>query len=123
MTTAGLRFVVLSEERPRVACQDGDMRRTLVLCTLLTLAGLRPPLAVAQTATPEQKTLQMQVVTAQDGTSPFGGALLYLITGGGATTLALVDEGTGGVVVVDTKRVGWGKPLFDALRAVTEMPV
>ena len=99
------------------------MRRRTILGTLLAVAGVSLTMAGAQKGQPEQKTLRMQVLTVQDGTAPFGGALLYLITGGGGTTLALVDEGSGGVVLVDTMLAGWGKPLLDAVGSVTEMPV
>jgi glyoxylase-like metal-dependent hydrolase (beta-lactamase superfamily II) len=98
------------------------MRRTFVLGTVLAVAALSLTITGTQREPSEQNTLRMRAVTAQDGTPPFGGALLYLITGGDGTTLALVDEGTG-VVLVDTMRAGWGKPLLDALRSVTEMPV
>ena len=102
-----------------------DMRRKIVLGTLLAAGGLSLALAGAQREQEEQKTLRMVVLTIQDDrTPPFSGALLYLVTGGGGTTLALVDEGSsGGVVLVDTKLAGWGKSLLDAVRSVTEMPI
>ena len=46
---------------------------------------------------------------------------LYVITGGGGNTAALV---TGeGVVLVDTKNPGWGEAILDQLRTVTDEPV
>ena len=79
------------------------MRRKIVLGTLLAAGGLSLTLAGAQAGAQreqaEQKTLRMVVLTVQDDrTPPFSGTLLYLITGGGGPTLALVDESSGGVV-------------------------
>ncbi len=46
---------------------------------------------------------------------------LYVITGGGGNTAALI---TGeGVVVVDTKNPGWGGAILDKIRTVTDEPV
>ena len=46
---------------------------------------------------------------------------LYMITGGGGNTAALV---TGeGVVLVDTKNPGWGEAILDKVRTVTDEPV
>src|SRR5262245_52206431 len=47
--------------------------------------------------------------------------ILYVITGGGINTGALLTDK--GSVLVDTKPAGWGKPVRDALDAVTEEPV
>jgi len=118
-----MSYSCVDSRRLDISFTDVDMSRRPIVSTLLAVAGLSLTMAGAQRGEPEQKTLRMQVLTVQDGTAPFGGALLYLITGGGGTTLALVDEGSGGVVLVDTKSAGWGKPLIDALRSVTEMPV
>jgi glyoxylase-like metal-dependent hydrolase (beta-lactamase superfamily II) len=46
---------------------------------------------------------------------------LYLATGGGGNTAVFVTEL--GVVIVDTKLAGWGKPLLDKIRTVTDKPV
>jgi len=47
---------------------------------------------------------------------------LYVISGGGGHTAALVTEGHG-VVLVDTKLAGWGQPMLEAIQAITEQPV
>lgn len=49
--------------------------------------------------------------------------VLYHLWGGGANTLALIDEINGGVVLVDTKRAGWGGALRAAVEQVTDLPV
>jgi glyoxylase-like metal-dependent hydrolase (beta-lactamase superfamily II) len=48
---------------------------------------------------------------------------LYHLSGGGGNTLALIDENSGGVVLIDTKLRGWSQPMRDALEAVTALPV
>src|SRR5438876_327759 len=51
------------------------------------------------------------------------GADVYLVSGGGGNTLAVVDEASGGIVLVDPKPKGWGKKVVDALSGVTDLPV
>ena len=51
------------------------------------------------------------------------GADVYLLSGGGGNTLAVVDEASGGIVLVDPKPKGWGKRVVDALSGVTDLPV
>src|SRR5262245_12266924 len=46
---------------------------------------------------------------------------LYLLTGGGANSLAFITDL--GVVLVDTKLAGWGRPMLDKIRSVTPKPV
>ena len=49
--------------------------------------------------------------------------VLYHLWGGGANSMALIDEINGGVVLVDTKRAGWGGALRVAIEQVTDLPV
>lgn len=46
---------------------------------------------------------------------------LYLLKGGGGNTALFLTAS--GAVVVDTKLPGWGQPLLDAIRTVTDKPV
>jgi cyclase len=46
---------------------------------------------------------------------------LYVLRGGGGNTAAFVT--TGGVVLVDTKVPGWGQPILDRLKELTDKPV
>jgi glyoxylase-like metal-dependent hydrolase (beta-lactamase superfamily II) len=46
---------------------------------------------------------------------------LFMLKGGGGNTAVFV--GTNGVVVVDTKNPGWGQPLLDKIKSVTDKPV
>ena len=83
------------------------MRRTTVMAALVAIgfaAALGRPAAQGNVAAIEQ---------VKDN--------LYVITGGGGNTAALV---TGeGVVLVDTKNPGWGEAILDQLRTVTDEPV
>jgi cyclase len=46
---------------------------------------------------------------------------LYVLRGGGGNTAAFVTSN--GVVLVDTKLVGWGQPIIDKLKEITDKPV
>ncbi|HJN46608.1 MAG: hypothetical protein CL477_15305 [Acidobacteria bacterium] len=47
---------------------------------------------------------------------------LYVISGGGGHTAALVTEDQG-VVIVDTKLAGWGQSIIDTMELITDQPV
>ena len=46
---------------------------------------------------------------------------LFMMTGGGGNSAVFVT--TNGVVVVDTKNPGWGQPLLEKIKSVTDKPV
>jgi glyoxylase-like metal-dependent hydrolase (beta-lactamase superfamily II) len=46
---------------------------------------------------------------------------LFVLKGGGGNTAVFVT--TNGVVVVDTKNPGWGQPILDRIRELTDKPV
>src|SRR5215510_13327596 len=46
---------------------------------------------------------------------------LYVLRGGGGNTAAFITAK--GVVLVDTKLPGWGKPVIEKLKEITEKPV
>ena len=46
---------------------------------------------------------------------------LYMLKGGGGNTAVFV--GTAGVVVVDTKNPGWGQPILDKIKEITDKPI
>ena len=46
---------------------------------------------------------------------------LYVLRGGGGNTAVLI--GASGVVVVDTKNPGWGQPILDKIKELTDKPV
>ena len=91
------------------------MRRIIVCvwCALMAAGGLglaaaRPPLQ-----RPEPKIVRIQTLNVRD--------ILYVLTGGGGNTLALMRDD--GVVLIDTKLPGWGRPISEVIRAVTDKPV
>ena len=46
---------------------------------------------------------------------------LFMLTGGGGNTAVFVEAN--GVVVVDTKNPGWGQPILDKIKTLTDKPV
>jgi cyclase len=46
---------------------------------------------------------------------------LYVLTGGGGATAVFIASN--GVVVVDTKNPGWGQPILDKIKTLTDKPV
>jgi cyclase len=46
---------------------------------------------------------------------------LYMMRGGGGNSAVFITDA--GVVVVDTKNPGWGQPLLDKIKSVTDKPV
>ena len=61
----------------------------------------------------EANVVRVQTLNVRD--------ILYVLTAGGGNTLVLTrDDGT---VLIDTKVAGWGRPLADAILAVTDKPV
>ena len=82
----------------------------LAAACLLTAAG-----AGASRAPQDERVVEIDTLNVRD--------VLYHLWGGGANTLALIDEINGGVVLVDTKRAGWGGALRAAVEQVTDLPV
>lgn len=83
---------------------------TLVVLSLVSLVAIATG-GQAQ----EPKTVRIDTLSVMD--------TLYHLSGGGANSLALIDEINGGVVLIDTKRPGWGQAVRDALDGVTDLPV
>ena len=89
------------------------MGRAVVLSGLVAITTVFVAAGRQQTQQPEPTRLRVQTLDVSDN--------LYLITGGGGNTLALVTDG--GVVLVDTKLSGSGPPLLEVVNAVTDRPV
>src|SRR3954452_7215783 len=86
------------------------MRRGLILGMLLALGGLaavkaQPPAADAP------KVIEAEKVKDN----------LYVLRGGGGNTAVFLTAS--GVVVVDAKNPGWGKPILDKIKELTPKPV
>src|SRR4051812_15611012 len=93
------------------------MKRGAVLGMLLMVGGVslaisasqQPPGGAAQPAGPNV----VEVEKLKDN--------LFMLKGGGGNTAVFV--GTTGVVVVDTKNPGWGQPILDKIKEITDKPV
>jgi glyoxylase-like metal-dependent hydrolase (beta-lactamase superfamily II) len=96
------------------APQGGLMTRTHVLGTLLALGSLSMTVAAVQQPPAGQQTPRVvEVDKLKDN--------LYVAKGGGGNSSIFITAA--GVVVVDTKNPGWGQPLLDAIKKVTDKPV
>jgi cyclase len=93
------------------------MRRQIVLGVLFAAGVLtmsvhalqQPPAAAGGQAAPRV----VEVDKLKDN--------LYMMRGGGGNTAVFITST--GVVVVDTKNPGWGQPLLDKIKTVTDKPV
>lgn len=86
------------------------MKRSIVLALLIGIGAVSLAAVAAQDAARE-----IEVEQLRDN--------LYVLRGqgGGGNTAVFVT--TGGVVVVDTKNPGWGDPLLERIRELTDNPV
>ncbi len=88
------------------------MRRIFVLGTLLAI-GLPLTVAAVQQAPGGEAPRVVEVDKLKDN--------LYVAKGGGGNSSVFITAN--GVVVVDTKNPGWGQPLLDAIKKVTDRPI
>jgi glyoxylase-like metal-dependent hydrolase (beta-lactamase superfamily II) len=84
-----------------------------VLGVLIGAGALSMSLAAFQQAPGGQQARVVEVDKIKDN--------LYVMKGGGGNSSVFIT-GTG-VVVVDTKNPGWGQPLLDKIKSVTDKPV
>jgi cyclase len=89
------------------------MKRPLVLGAILVVGGVSTLAVWAQQPRPAPSASDLQVDKIKDN--------LYVLRGGGGNTAAFVTAT--GVVLVDTKLVGWGTPILDKLKEITDKPV
>ena len=87
------------------------MKRRIILGSLLVLGALS--IAVAQQAPPQPSAEALMVTKLKDN--------LYVLKGGGGNTSVFVTSN--GVVVVDSKNPGWGQPVLDKIKTLTDKPV
>jgi|SoiMethySBSTD1v2_1073268.scaffolds.fasta_scaffold99151_2 cyclase len=88
------------------------MKRFLLLGTLIIAGALSITLAASQQpAQPAEKVITVDKVKDN----------LYVLKGGGGNTAVFITAK--GVVVVDTKNPGWGQPILDAIKKLTDKPV
>jgi glyoxylase-like metal-dependent hydrolase (beta-lactamase superfamily II) len=88
------------------------MKRLMVLGTLVTIGSLTAAVGAWQ-AQPAPSAAAIEVDKIRPN--------LYVLKGGGGNTAALVTDT--GVTLVDTKLPGWGKPLIEKVRELTDKPV
>jgi cyclase len=100
-------LVVVALSDPRL--MEDAVRRVIVLSGLVVMGALSAVIAASQQPAPPV----IEVEKLRDN--------LYILKGGGGNTAVFVT--TNGVVVVDTKIPGWGKPLIDKIRELTPKPV
>jgi cyclase len=86
------------------------MNRQMVLGVLVAVGAVS--VAAAYQAQPQAPKV-VEVEKLKDN--------LYLLKGGGGNTAVLV--GASGVVVVDTKYPGWGQPILEQIKGITDKPV
>jgi glyoxylase-like metal-dependent hydrolase (beta-lactamase superfamily II) len=97
--------------------QEGFMTRFIVLGVLFAVGALSISVAAVQQA--PGRGAQQQAAR-EVGVQRLKGNL-YVMTGGGGNSAVFIT--TAGVVVVDTKNPGWGQPLLDKIKTVTDRPV
>ena len=88
------------------------MRRGTVLGVLLGAGALSMSVAAFQQP-PAPSAQAVEVDKLKDN--------LYVMKGGGGNSSVFITAN--GVVVVDTKNPGWGQPLLDKIKSVTNKPV
>ena len=90
------------------------MKRLSVLGILIAAGALTVSVAAQQPAAPPQPSVDnLTVEKVKDN--------LWVIRGGGGNTAVFLT--TSGVTVVDTKNPGWGQPLLDKIKTLTDKPV
>jgi glyoxylase-like metal-dependent hydrolase (beta-lactamase superfamily II) len=97
--------------------EEGLMRRGIVLGTVLVAGALSVTAAALQQTGGQQAAAQApRVVTVDKIKDNF-----YVMKGGGGNSSVFITGN--GVVVVDTKNPGWGQPLLEKIKSVTDKPV
>jgi glyoxylase-like metal-dependent hydrolase (beta-lactamase superfamily II) len=89
------------------------MRRGIVLGALLAAGALSLTVTAYQqpAAPPAEKIVEVEKLKDN----------LYVMKGGGGNSAVFITAD--GVTVVDTKNPGWGQPLLDKIKSVTDKPV
>ena len=89
------------------------MRRHVVLGALVAAGALSMTVGAFQQPAGQAAPMVVEVEKLKDN--------LYVMKGGGGNSAVFITAG--GVTVVDTKLPGWGKPLLDKIKTVTDKPV
>jgi glyoxylase-like metal-dependent hydrolase (beta-lactamase superfamily II) len=89
------------------------VKRITILSTLVLLGGLSMAVKAAQQPAPQPSVDNLTVEKVKDN--------LFVLRGGGGNTAVFVTST--GVTLVDTKNPGWGQPLLDKVKTLTDKPV
>ena len=93
------------------------MKRRIVLGGLLVLGALSMAVAAQQQGPPRPSAAAIKVEKLADNLF-----VLNALAGGGGGNTSVFVTATG-VIVVDTKNPGWGQPLLDKIKTLTDKPV
>ena len=89
------------------------MKRHIVLGKLVMVGMLTMAVGAAQQPAPVPSADNITVEKVKDN--------LFVLRGGGGNTAVFVTAT--GVTLVDTKNPGWGQPLLDKVKTLTDKPV
>lgn len=89
------------------------MKRAVVLTLLVSVGAVSAVVRAMQAPAQGDQPKVVEVERLKDN--------LYMLKGGGGNTAVFVT--TKGVVVVDTKLAGWGQPILDKIKTITDKPV
>src|SRR6516162_11939299 len=90
------------------------MKRSIVLGALLAVCALSVVLVAQQGGRGGQQPARVvEVQKLKDN--------LFVLTGGGGNTAVFITSN--GVVVVDAKNPGWGQPILDKIKELTNKPI
>jgi cyclase len=87
------------------------MRRVLLLGGILAIGGLSVTIAAYQAPASAPKVVEVEKLKDN----------LFLLKGGGGNTAVFVQSN--GITVVDTKNPGWGQPILDKIKELSNKPV
>src|SRR5215813_66623 len=93
------------------------MRRRIVLGGLLMAGSLSIAVAAQQQAPPKPSASAIKVENLSENLY-----ILNALTAGGGGNTSIFITATG-VVVVDTKNPGWGQPLLEKIKTITDKPI
>ena len=87
------------------------MKRVIVLGVLLVVGALSLVVGAQQQGQPQARVVEVEKLKDN----------LFLLKGGGGNTAVFVTAN--GVVVVDAKNPGWGQPILDQIKMLTNKPI
>jgi cyclase len=89
------------------------MKRIIALGTIVLAGALTVAVAAQQQQPPQPSVDNLTVEKVKDN--------LWVIRGGGGNTAVFASSK--GVTVVDTKNPGWGQPLLDKIKTLSDKPI